>query len=82
MTSFAAKRKPIKQASKKPGRTSKMSSVRESHDSQAVHRVLSARRLKVNELRNRVEELNQQFVRGGKGKQTPQKAKCDERPCN
>ena len=38
-----------------------MSSIRDSHDSQVAHRMLSARRLKVNELRNRVEELNQQL---------------------
>ena len=38
-----------------------MSNVRESHDSHAVQRMMSARRLKVNELRNRVEELSQQL---------------------
>ena len=61
LTFLVAKRKPVKPTSKKTGRTSKMSSIRDSHDSQVAHRMLSARRLKVNELRNRVEELNQQL---------------------
>ena len=38
-----------------------MSSVRDSQDSHAAKRMMSARRLKVNELRNRCEELSQQL---------------------
>ena len=57
---IVAKRKPV---SKKggPGRNSKMSGIRDSHDSQVTQRMLSARRLKINELRNKVEELSQQL---------------------
>ncbi len=60
-----AKRKPPLNKGvprKGPGaRNSKMNSVRDSHDSVVTHRMMSARRLKVNDLRNKVEELSQQL---------------------